>query len=106
MTDKRWKAVEREHAKDVGVERIPVTGRQRDEGGADFSDALCSYQVKHGQRQPSYLSDWLRGIGNWAARKGKIGIVVWRGNRQLKRDAIVMMRWSDWVELHGATPGE
>ncbi len=107
VSDKRWKAVEREHAKDLGVERIPVSGRQRDEGGADFADALCAYQCKHGQRQPSYLLRWLNGIKGWTERHRKIAsqdlipVVVWRGTRQRKEDAIVMLKWSDWVALYG-----
>ena len=101
MSDKRWKAVEREHAKDLGVERIPVGGRQRDLHGADYEDGLCLYQQKHGYKQPSYLAGWLNGIRGTAQKHQKIGIVVWRGKRQKKGDAIVMLKWNDWVALHG-----
>jgi len=101
MPDKRWKQIEREHARDIGVERIPVSGRQRDLHGCDFEDALCQFQVKHGYGQPTYLSDWLNGICGTAEQHGKIGVVVWRNNRQKKGDAVVMLKWDDWVALHG-----
>jgi len=101
MTDKRWKAVERELAKDLGVERIPVTGRQRDKHGADFEDGLVMYQAKHGYHMPDYLRDWLQGICATSNLHGKVGVVVWHGKRQARGDAIVMLRWSDWCDLHG-----
>lgn len=40
MTDRAWKRFERECATDLGTERIPVSGRQRDKAGADFEDGL------------------------------------------------------------------
>ena len=101
MTDKRWKQLERDMAKDVGTERIPVSGRQRDLHGADFQDGLCQYQAKHGYKQPSYLRGWLNGICGTAAQHQKTGVVVWHGERQKRGDSIVMLRWSDWCDLHG-----
>ena len=59
MSEKRWKVVERKFARDVGVERIPVTG-ERD--GADFEDAIACYQSKSRKCIPSWLGSWLSGI--------------------------------------------
>ena len=46
-------------ARDVGSERIPVTG-ERD--GADFQDGLCVYQLKVRKAIPKWLWVWLGGI--------------------------------------------
>ena len=47
-----WKAVERRMARDVGVERIPVTGERH---GADFEDGIACYQVKCRRVIPGWL---------------------------------------------------
>ena len=94
MTDKAWKAFERRLAHDVGTERIPVTGERE---GADFEDGRHVYQVKLGRRLPAYLASWLKGITATARRRGKIGLVVWKPKHAKDEDAIVLMRWGDFV---------
>lgn len=59
MADKGWKQAERRMARDVGCERIPVTGERH---GADFADGLCVYQLKVRKAIPGWLWDWLEGI--------------------------------------------
>ncbi len=93
-----WKAFERRLARDVGTQRIPVTG-ERD--GADFSDGLCVYQAKLGRRMPAYLRAWLRGIRSSGARRSRVGVVVWRPLGARDDDAVVVLSWKDWRELHG-----
>lgn len=99
MPDKAWKQVERRFARDVGVERIPVTGERH---GADFTDALCSYQVKCRKSIPGWLWTWLSGIQGTAQKSGKAGVLVLKRPRQPDEEAVVILSWREWVELHGA----
>jgi hypothetical protein len=36
-----------------------------------------------------------------AARSGKVGVLVVKKPRQQDADALVVLRWQDWVDLHG-----
>jgi hypothetical protein len=94
-----WKAFERAVAKDLGTRRIPVTGIDR--AGADVSHGPFSYQCKLGRRFPSYLREWLDGIRSSAKATNQIGVVVWREKGARTADALVCLRWADWVDLHG-----
>ena len=85
-------------AKDVGTTRIPVTG-ERD--GADFMTPMFAYQLKVRKAIPVWLGEWLTGICTTAARKDQIGVLVLNRPHQRRKDAVVCVRWSDWVELHG-----
>jgi len=101
VTERSWKAFERRCARDVGTERIPVTGERH---GADAEDPMFCYQFKLGRSQPSYLREWLAGIvaAGAARRPGKVGVVVWKPKGARDGDALVLLRWCDWVALHGA----
>ena len=103
MSDKTWKQSERVHAKALGLERIPVTGRQRDLGGSDYEDGLICYSHKHGYAQPGYILGWLNAVCGYAERqgKGKLGCVVWQKSGARKKDSLVIMKFSDWIQLHG-----
>lgn len=85
-------------ARDVGCERIPVTGERC---GADFTDAIACYQLKVRKAIPSWLWDWLSGIQGHAATKGKAGVLVLKRPREKDEDAIVILSWREWVTLHG-----
>ena len=98
VADKGWKAAERRMARDVGTERIPVTGERH---GADFEDGLCCYQLKVRRMIPAWLSAWLVGIQGAAAKRGKCGVVVLKRPRERDEDAVVVLAWRDWVALHG-----
>lgn len=98
MADKGWKQAERRMAKDVGSQRIPVTGERH---GADFADALCCYQLKVRKSLPSWLWTWLAGIVGAGKRSGRIGVLVLKQPRQRDDEALVILRWKDWRDLHG-----
>lgn len=100
MADKAWKATERRMARDVGTQRIPVTG-ERD--GADFEDAMFAYQLKVRRVIPDWLWAWLCGIQTTGARKGKIGVLALKRPGDRDADALVILSWKDWVDLHGPT---
>ncbi len=62
---------------------------------------MFSYQIKSRNGQPGYLRDWLDGIKATAARVGKTGVVIWQEPRRPDRDALVVLRLADWIDLHG-----
>jgi hypothetical protein len=101
MTDRAWKAFERRLARELGTRRIPVTGERV---GADLVDGMFAYQAKLGRRCPAYLGRWLRGIVTAAERRGLVGVVVWKPKHERDADALVLLRFADWRELHVGQP--
>jgi hypothetical protein len=93
-----WKRRERDVAKAIGGQRVPVTGLDRH--GADVQHPLFAVQVKHGRRRPQHLRDWLDGICG-TARAEQVGIVIWSDNNERLDDAVVLMKMRDFVALHG-----
>lgn len=85
-------------ARDVGTERIPVTGERH---GSDFEDGIACYQLKVRRAIPGWLWDWLAGIQGTGQRRGKAGVLVLKRPRERDEDAVVVLSWRDWVELHG-----
>ena len=98
MPTSSWKASERRMARDVGTERIPVTGERH---GADFADGIACYQLKVRRMLPAWLWAWLGGIQGTAAKQGRVGVLVLRVPRMRDEDALVVLAWRDWVALHG-----
>lgn len=98
MADKSWKATERRMARDVGTERIPVTGER---AGSDFTDGLCCYQLKVRRSIPGWLWSWLNGIQGAGTRSNKIGALVLKHPGQKDEDALVILSWKDWVDIVG-----
>jgi hypothetical protein len=98
VAEKSWKRVEKRMARDMGVERIPVTGERC---GADFEDGIAAYQVKCRRSIPAWLWYWLRGIQLNAEPKAKAGVLVLKLPRQRDDEALVVLSWADWVSLHG-----
>lgn len=99
MADKSWKAYERRMCKDAGTERIPVTGERH---GADGQTGMFCYQFKLRQVVPWWIIDWLAGIVNKAIETDRVGVLVLKRPGDLDRDSLVVVRWKDWVDLHGA----
>lgn len=95
MADKTWKARERIMARDVGTERIPVTGERN---GADFQTELFCYQLKHRKSIPGYIGEWLGGICQTAG-KGRVGVLILSQPGSRREDAVVCVRWADWVRI-------
>lgn len=98
MPDKAWKATERRMARDVGTQRIPVTG-ERD--GADYEDGIACYQLKVRRAIPSWLWAWLSGIQCTGERRGKVGVLVMKRPGDRDADSVVVLSWKHWVDLHG-----
>lgn len=95
-----WKAYELRVSKDLGGRRIPVTGIDRD--GADVVTELFHIQVKLRKALPAWLWRWLDGIVGTARQERKIGILILRKPRMEDADALVVLKYSDWIDLHGA----
>ncbi len=100
MSRTGWKQFERRLAADCGGRRIPVTGIDRD--GADVSHPMFGYQLKLRKSIPVWLGQWLAGIVGTAMDSGKIGVLVLKRPRQRDTEALVILRWADWILLHGA----
>lgn len=100
MADRSWKAAERRLAKDMGTTRIAVTG-ERD--GSDFTDAIACYQLKVRRSLPGWLWTWLTGIQGTGRRHNRAGVLVLRQPGMQDTDALVILSWADWCDLHGAT---
>lgn len=98
MSEKGWKRAERMLARDVGSERIPVTGERE---GADFASDAFSYQLKVRRSLPAWLFRWIDGIRANATGTGRTGVLVLNLPRRPRRDALVVLRWEDWVAEHG-----
>jgi hypothetical protein len=62
---------------------------------------MFAIQVKLRNSLPDWLWRWLGGIVATARTRQKIGILVLRTPRMKDADALVVLRYSDWVDLHG-----
>jgi len=101
MKSRSWKAAETRFARDVGSERKPCDGTR---DGADFEDGLCCYQLKVRRAIPGWLWGWLSGIQGHAGTKGKAGVLVLKKPRGQDSDAVVLLSWQAWCDLHGTPP--
>lgn len=97
MVDRSWKRAERKHAEDVGTQRIPITGRDKNE--PDFSTRLHCYQHKLRKVLPAYIFEWLDGIREVARKKGRVGVLVLNLPGRRRSEAVVVLRWADWVAV-------
>jgi hypothetical protein len=84
----------------MGVERQAVTGER--DGADNKPHPLFAFQFKLRRTVPAWLFSWLGGIVGVAKRDGKIGVLVLKRPGQFDTDALVIVRWGDWVSLHGA----
>jgi len=98
MADRGWKQFERRCCRDFGEQRIPVNGEYQ---GPDGMSTLFCFQFKLRRALPTWIFAWLSGIVGAARRRGKVGVLVLKTPGMEDRDALVIVRWSDWVDLHG-----
>jgi hypothetical protein len=102
MADKGWKQFERRMCRDVGVERQAVTGER--DGADNQPHHLFCFQFKLRTVLPAYLWTWLAGICGTAQKAGKVGVLVVKRPRQRDTEALVILSWKDWIDLHGQNP--
>lgn len=94
-----WKRVERDVAKRVGGERVPVSGRQRGDA-PDIRHEHLSLEVKHRKALPAWMHDAMR-QAEASAKPGQLPMAVFHGERMRVDQSFVMVRLSDWVEWYG-----
>lgn len=95
-----WKKFERECARDVGVERNPCDGSREQ---ADFDDAMFRYSAKRRKDcLPKEILEWLdrAQLAALAEGKGRVPVVVIQRRGFNRGEAVVLLRWADWRELH------
>jgi hypothetical protein len=63
-------------------------------------------QLKLRNSLPDWLFDWLGGIVADAKPHGKVGILLLRKPRQDDAEALVVMRYADFCDLHGTPKGD
>ena len=63
---------------------------------------MFAYQLKVRSAFPDWIFKWLHGI--CGRRDNRIGVLVLNRPHRPRRDALVILRWSDWVALHGTPP--
>jgi hypothetical protein len=96
-----WKAVERAVAKYLGGERIPITGRVRDNGLPDIKHDVFSIEVKH---RKSAIPDWLLDAMDQAIKskdtEKHIPIVILHKKGVKYEDSIVLLTLKDLKALY------
>lgn len=83
----------------MGVERQPITGER--DGADNATHPMFCFQFKKRNMLPAWLFAWLDGICGTAKRSDKIGVLVLKLPRMKDTDALVVLKWGDWVALHG-----
>ncbi len=101
MTEKAWKATERQIAAALGGERVPITGRQR--GSApDVRHDWLAIEVKHRRRIPAWLLEAMaQARASAGASQLPIAVVHEHGHRF--SEALVVLRLEDFREWFGET---
>ncbi len=103
MSDKGWKQFERRVARDHGVERQPVTGER--DGSDAMPHAMFCFQMKLRKAIPKCIREWSDSIHRAATKAEKVGILIVKEPGKHDDNALVIVRYRDWVDLHG-TPKE
>jgi|SRR6187399_3634290 len=100
MGNPGWKQFERRVARDHGVERQPVTG-ERDASDCQVHPMFC-FQVKLRQAIPKGIRAWSDSIHRAAGKVGKMGVLIVKEPGKRDDNALVILRYQDWVDLHGS----
>ena len=94
---KDWKACERRIAQLLGGQRVPVSGRTRGDA-PDVAHERLSIEIKGRKTLPAWLLDALA-QARAATKDGRVPVAVLHQDGQQYRDAVVVMRLADFVEL-------
>ena len=100
MADKLWKQHERRTARLLGGERVPVSGRG---DGPDVAHPWLSIECKHRRTLPQWLLKALDQAKR-AAKGEQLPVAIL--HEQGRRDSLVVMTLSDFVDLFGPVPAE
>lgn len=100
MSDRGWKQFERRISRDHGVERRPNTGER--DGSDAMPHPLFSFQMKLRKAIPKCIREWSDGIHAAAKRDGKVGVLIVKEPGLRDENALVIVRYRDWIDLHGS----
>lgn len=67
---------------------------------------MFAFQMKLRKTIPKCIREWSDGICRTAARDGKIGVVIMKEPGKHDDNALVVVRYRDWVELHGSAKSD
>lgn len=95
-----WKQAERRIAAILGGRRIPVSGRGRGDT-PDIEHPTLSVEVKARAAFPAWLENALK-QAELSATDGKTPVAVLHPDRRRYRDALVVLRLSEFAELVGS----
>lgn len=95
-----WKAAERQIARLINGQRVPVTGRA---GQPDIRHPWLSVEVKHRRRLPQWLLTALA-QAEQAATPGQLPLVVLHQHGERYGDSLVVLRLLDFREWFGGEP--
>jgi len=98
-----WKHQERRIATLLGGQRVPVTGRARGDA-PDIEHGMLSIEVKARARLPALLTKAMSQAVA-AVRGDQIPFVVLHQWGDPWADDMVVLRMSDWLDLHGPVGG-
>lgn len=96
MTDKTWKATERQVAKLLGGVRVPITGRTRG-STPDIDHEWLSLEVKHRKKLPEWIHDAMR-QAQASMKPNQLPTVVLHENRTNHKDDLVVIRLGDFID--------
>lgn len=99
MAERGWKQFERRIARDHGVERQPITG-ERDASDA-MEHAMFCFQMKLRKAIPKCIREWSDSIHRAAQKVDKVGVLIVKEPGKHDDNALVIVRYRDWVALHG-----
>ncbi len=99
MERSSWKRTERRVAAALGGERVPVSGRARGDV-PDVRHPLWAIEVKHRKRLPALLAEAMSQAVA-AQRDGQVPLVVLHETGRHQGNDLVVLRMSDWIDLHG-----
>src|ERR1051325_5906379 len=99
MADRSWKRTERQIARLIGGERVPVSGRARGDQ-PDIRHDWLSVEVTHRQTLPDWIHDAIRqAVASVRGEQLPLAILHQSGSRHT--DDLVVMRLSDFQEWFG-----
>ena len=94
---KDWKACERKIAALLGGKRVPVSGRGRGDS-PDIIHEHLSIEVKNRRHLPAWIEDAMK-QAEACTKEGQVPIAVFHQNGKKYRDALVLMRLSEFANL-------
>lgn len=62
---------------------------------------MFSFQIKLRKSVPKTIRDWSDSIHRCAQKHGKTGVLIVKEPGKHDDNALVILRYQDWIDLHG-----